>query len=149
MAADPLHRQRGRPWPKGVSGNPKGRREGSRNKATVMLERVLANDAEAVLKATIEAAKGGDMQAAKLVLDRVLPPRKGRPVGSDLPAIATAADVLRAQAVVVAAMGQGLISPDEAAVVSGVLEAVRRAHELEGIERRLAALEAQQGSKGR
>jgi hypothetical protein len=54
-------KQRGRPWPKGVSGNPVGCRTGSRHKATVMLEQLMAGDAEDVVRAVIEKARGGDM----------------------------------------------------------------------------------------
>ena len=140
--ADGLHRQGGR-WTKGRSGNPAGRRHGSRNKATVALERIMAADAADVVRATVEAAKAGDMQAARLILDRVLPPRKGRPVRLDLPAIATAADVLHAQAAVVAAMAGGELTPDEAGLVAGVLEARRKAIETVELEARVAALEAQ------
>ena len=42
-------KQRGRPWPKGVSGNPEGCRTGSRHKATIMLEQLMVGDAEAVV----------------------------------------------------------------------------------------------------
>ena len=41
-------------------------------------------------------AKGGDMAAARIILDRVWPARKSRPVALDLPEIKTAADVVAA-----------------------------------------------------
>ena len=36
---------------------------GSRNKATIVLEKMMADDGEGVINAVLEAAKGGDMQA--------------------------------------------------------------------------------------
>lgn len=56
-----------------------------------------------------------------------------------IPAIVTAADVLAAQAAVIAAMAAGELSPDEAATVAGVLEAKRKAVELVEVEARLRA----------
>jgi hypothetical protein len=69
------------------------------------------------------------MQAARLVLDRIVPVRKGRPIRLDLPTIESAADVLTALSSTVAAMAEGEITPDEATVVAGVLETKRKATE--------------------
>jgi hypothetical protein len=43
--------------------------------------------AQAVVKAVVAAAKDGDMTAARLVLDRIAPPCRGRPVRLNLPPI--------------------------------------------------------------
>jgi ethanolamine utilization microcompartment shell protein EutS len=91
----------------------------------------------------ISAAKSGDMQAARLILDRIAPPRKGRPVALELPSVETAEDVVKALGVVVAETASGTITPEEAVVVAGVLEAKRKAIETVDIERRLAALEGE------
>jgi hypothetical protein len=48
--------------------------------------------------------------------------RKGRPIQLDLPTIESATDVLTALSLTVPAMAEGEITPDEAAVVAGVLE---------------------------
>lgn len=113
----------------GQSGNPAGRRQGSRNRATVALEKIMSDDGEAVVRAVIEAAQGGDMQAARIVLDRIVPPRKGRLVPMDLPPVETAADVVKAMSATIAAMAEGDITPDEASLVASVLDAKRRAIE--------------------
>jgi hypothetical protein len=43
-------RQRGRPFPKGVSGNPAGKAPGTRNRATRILEALLEGEAETVTR---------------------------------------------------------------------------------------------------
>ena len=48
---------------------------GARDRAIVMAERRLRGGLEAVVAAIIEAASSGDMAAARLVVDRLLPPR--------------------------------------------------------------------------
>ena len=70
-------------FPKGKSGNPAGRPKGAKNKATLVkqavaaeAEGVILDNLSEVLMAVIEKAKGGDMVAAKLILDRGLPLKK-------------------------------------------------------------------------
>ena len=125
----------------GKSGNPAGRPRGSRNKSTLLLEKLMIDDGEGVVRSVVNLAKDGDVQAARLVLDRILPARKGRTVPFNLPVVESAADVLRALSATVQAMAKGELTPEEAAIVSGVLETARKAIETVEIEQRLAAVE--------
>ena len=127
---------------KGQSGNPKGRAAGSRNRVLVALDAIGAEGAEAVLRKTVEAAQSGDMRAAELLLSRVWPARKGRPVAlPGLPAIETPADLARALGSVAEAVASGAITPDEGQAVAAVLEAQRRAVETAELAERIARLE--------
>ncbi|MDA8231696.1 MAG: hypothetical protein M0006_10190 [Magnetospirillum sp.] len=128
---------RGRPFAPGNPGRPKG----ARHRLTVMAEKLMEDDAKEVVQAVLTAAKAGDMTAARLVLDRIAPPRKGRPVVFDLPEVETAADVLTALGSVVQAVAAGDLTPDEGLTVAGLLEAKRKAIETVEIERRIAVLE--------
>ena len=128
---------RGKPF---EPGNP-GRRKGTRNRATQMAEKLMADDAKAVVEAVIAAAKAGDMTAARIVLDRIAPVRKGSPVVFTLPAIEAATDVVTALGALVQAVARGELTPDEGVSVANLLEAKRKAIETLEIERRLAALE--------
>ncbi len=142
VADNSPRRQLGRPWPKGVSGNPKGPGTGSRNRASLFLDRMAEGEADAVLASVLSAAKAGDMAAAKLLLDRVWPQRRGRPVHLDLPWMEMPADLAAALGAVASAVARGDISPEEGSAVAAVLEAQRRATEAQELEQRLAALEA-------
>jgi hypothetical protein len=113
----------------------------------LVLDKMLADDGADVVQAILTAAKGGDMQAARLVLDRIVPVRKGRSIRLNLPTIERAADVLTALSSTIAAMAGGEITPDEAAVVAGVLETKRKAIETVELEARLALLEQQAGGR--
>jgi hypothetical protein len=139
--------QRRQGFQKGQSGNPSGRAQGSRNTATLILDAMADGEAEAVLGNVLKAAKTGDLKAAEIILSRVWPAKKGRPVRLDLPAIKTAPDILAALATVIDATGKGEITTDEAAAVAGVLEMKRRAIETVELEARLARLESTQGKK--
>jgi hypothetical protein len=126
---------------KGQSGNPRGKPPGARHRVTLLAEKLMADDAEAVVRAVVDAAKGGDMTAARLILDRIAPPRRGCPVSFALPAIETAADVTKALSAVAASMASGDLTPEEANAVVSVIETKRKAIETQELESRMIALE--------
>jgi hypothetical protein len=128
----------------GVSGNPAGKKPGTRNRTSRVAQKMMADDCEAVVRAVINAAKGGDMTAARLVLDRIAPPCRGRPVRLDLPPIVSAADLVKALAAVADAMARGVLSAEEAQAAAAVLEHHRKAVETLELERRIAAIENMQ-----
>ena len=55
----------------GRSGNPEGRPRGSRNATTLALEALLGGEAETLTRKAIELAKGGDLAALRLCIDRL------------------------------------------------------------------------------
>jgi len=120
----------------------RGRPTGSRNRAAVALDELAQAEAESVLRATVEAAKSGDIRAAELVLSRIWPVRKGRPVNLRLPVIDTAGDVSAALGALVEAVAAGEVTPEEAGSIGALLEGKRRAIETADLEARIAALEA-------
>ena len=131
---------RGKPFEKGNPGGP-GRPQGSRNSATIALDRMAESGGEEILRKTLEDAKAGDPNARKLVLDRIWPVRKGRPVSLNLPSIATGADVVAALGLVAEAVGAGELTPEEGASVAAVLEIKRKAIETAELDARVTALE--------
>ena len=54
-------RVRGRPFEKGQSGNPAGRRVGCRNKTTIAAAALLTGEAEALTRRAVELALVGDL----------------------------------------------------------------------------------------
>jgi Family of unknown function (DUF5681) len=140
-AAKQRQRGPGRPFTRGQSGNPAGKPRGTRHRVTVLAEKLMQDDTEAVVRAVIDAAKGGDMTAARLILDRIAPARKGCPISFPLPKIDTTADVTNALSAVVASIASGELTPEEATAVSSVIETKRKAIEIQEIEKRVVALE--------
>jgi hypothetical protein len=114
---------------------------GSRNKATLALDQIADDAGKAILEKMVEAAKDGDLRAADLVLSRIWPARKGRPISLELPKIDTAADLVAGLGRVADAVAAGDITPDEGQAVSAVLETKRRAIETLELETRIKALE--------
>ncbi len=131
---------------KGHSGGP-GRPAGSRNAANRVLDALAAEGAEAILRKTIELAQAGDARAAEMVLKRAWPQPKGRVVDLDLPPIEVPADLVRAHAALVTAMGARTITPEEASSVSSVLERQRQAIVTADHEPRIRELEDEEKAR--
>ena len=125
----------------GQSGNPAGKPKGARNHATRALLQLMEGEAEEITRAMVDAAKGGDMAAARFILDKLVPAVKERPVSLELPNIDTASNAAGAQNVILQAVAKGELLPGEANVLSGIVESRRKAMETEDLERRIAALE--------
>src|SRR5687768_11594926 len=88
------------------SGNP-GRRRGSRNKASQVVESLLEGEAEALGRKAVELAIAGDTTALRLCLERLYPPRKHTPVIFALPSMATSQDAVAAAGAVLEAVAGG------------------------------------------
>jgi hypothetical protein len=120
---------RGRPFEPGQSGNPSGRPKGARNKATVVIEALLEDEAERLTRKLIELALDGNIAALRLCFERLLPPRHDRGVAFDLPKIESAADEVAASRAVLESCAAGILSPGEAADVMALIATHLRAIE--------------------
>jgi hypothetical protein len=133
--------QRGRPFQKGQSGNPDGRPKGSRNATTIALETLLDGQATALTQKAIELALRGDMAALRLCLDRILPPRKDRPVNFELPPIESAQNAAATISAVLAGVAAGDLTPSDAGEISKLIEVYVRAFETAELAERVERLE--------
>jgi Family of unknown function (DUF5681) len=111
---------------KGQSGNPRGKPKGVRNRATLAAEALLDGEAEALTRKAVEMALAGDVMALKLCLERLLPPRKERPLSFALPPVATVEDTAKAINGVLSALAQGLVTLGEAGEAVELIERCRR-----------------------
>jgi hypothetical protein len=100
-----------------------------------------------ILKIEAPRASDGDMTAARLVLERIAPPRRGRPVHFNLPEISDAASILSAQAALLRAVVTGEMTPEEAEPISAMLGAYLTVVEAVDIERHLSELEGKLDAK--
>jgi len=131
----------------GKSGNPAGRPKGSKNRATLLALCALEGEIGAIVKIIITAAKEGDMTAARLVVDKLIPNAKERPLSIDLPMAADIPGCLQAQIAVLAAVSSGDLLPGEGQVLSALIENQRRSLETQQLEQRLKMIEEKLGVK--
>ena len=126
---------------KGVSGNPSGRKQGSRNRVSVLCDQIAAGHAEDLLKTLLQRARSGDPKAIEFVLARVWPPRRGRPVMFSMPKMDKVSDLPPALAAVATAISNGTLTPDEASSIAQVLNVQVHAVEVLELSRRVKEIE--------
>jgi hypothetical protein len=97
---------------------------------------------EQVAARVIKRASDGDMTAARLVLDRIAPPRRGRPVRLKLPEISDAVSLMAAHAALLHEVASGKLTPEEAEPVSAMPGAYLKTVETVDIDRRVRDLES-------
>src|ERR1035438_4117000 len=121
MAQLPDRRTKKGKFRRGTSGNPSGRPPGSRNKATLLVEQMIEGEGERLARKVLELALGGDLSALRLCMERLVPPRRDRPIHLNLPPIDTVEQISTAMTMVAAAIGEGQITPSEGEVLANLL----------------------------
>jgi hypothetical protein len=106
------------------------------------LEALLDGDGEAITRKAIDLAKAGNEAALRLCLERLIAPRKERPVRLKLPEdTSTAQGVSLALTAILASAAQGEITMGEAVQLANLLEIRRKVIETQEFERRLGEIE--------
>ena len=125
-------------WKPGQSGNPAGRPTGQ--SAITRLRAQLEPDAPEILQTMVAAAKGGDVQAARLILERILPPVK--PIEQCIE-LALVGDTLTDKGkAVLGAISTGELAPGQGSQLITAIGALARVIELDDLERRISELES-------
>ena len=126
---------------KGVSGNPAGRKAGSRHKCTLAALAMLDGESERLTRVAIDKALEGDMLALRMCLDRLLPIKKDHPIGVALPKIATLQDLPGFTSSLLGAVSDGLIGCSEAEKLSKIASIHKEVMVAVGFEQRIIDLE--------
>ena len=126
-------------WQPGQTGNAKGRPPGQSE--ITRLRAALTGDVPDILAGLVLAAKGGDVQAARLILERILPPVKAieQPVELQLPDGGT---LTAKAAAVLSAAAAGDLAPGQAAQLIAALGTLAKIYEVDELAARITALEA-------
>lgn len=125
-------------WAPGQTGNPKGRPPGV--SAITKMRASLAADVPEILAGLVMAAKAGDVAAAKLVLERVLPSLKPSEQAQalQLPEGGTLTEQGRA---VLAAVASAELAPGQGAQLLSAIGVLARVVEIDELQARITALE--------
>jgi hypothetical protein len=136
VTAEGRRRGGGRPFRKGQSGNPAGRKRGSKNKSTLAAQVLLDGEAEALTRKAVEVAMTGNALALKICLDCLFPTRRERAVAFSLPRIENAEGLAAALTAIADATAQGELTPGEAFDLARLTDPFLRAFEARDEERR-------------
>ncbi len=132
-------------WKPGESGNPRGKPKGAINKTTRLALELFEGGIKNIAEVVIKQAQDGDLTAARLVLDKLVPNARERAVElPGLPSTESPAGVAEAQAAILQAVASGDLTPGEAATLSGIVENRRKAIETLELEQRIKAIEERQ-----
>ena len=133
-------------WQRGQSGNPAGRLPGS--PATVTrLRAELVNVIPLILARLVHDALHGDVAAARLLLERTIPPLKAvEALAAPLPMPEGAALSDHGRAVL-AAVSRGELAPAQATALLGSLTAMSKLLEVDELARRVQQLEDERKPK--
>lgn len=130
-------------WKPGQTGNPKGRPPGQSEITT--LRKSIMNDAPEILAGLVTAAKAGDVQAARLILERVLPPVKPMEQAIELD---LAGDTLTDQGrAVLSAVAAGALAPGQGSQLIAAIGALARVAEIDELTTRITKLEESKNAK--
>ena len=128
-------------WQKGHSGNPAGRPRGSRHRVSAAIDELFEGQAQELAEKAVQSALGGDGAMLRSLLDRLAPPRRERPVSTQIPRLTCAADAAAAMAAIVQSLADGELVPAEAEALARLVEIWVEAHRAHELEERLAAIE--------
>jgi hypothetical protein len=127
----------------GQSGNPAGRQPGSRNKRTILADRLFDDRAGTLTEAAIGLATVGDPAALRVCMDRVAPPLRQRPIEFALPELTTAAHAVTATNAIVQGVAHGELIADEADALMRLVRGFILVLAAADLERRITRIEAQ------
>jgi len=125
-------------WQPGQTGNPKGRPPGISE--ITKLRKSLMTDAPEILAGLVTAAKAGDVQAARLILERVLPPVK--PTEQTIELELTGVTLTDQGRAVLSAVSAGALAPSQGSQLIAAIGVLARVVEIDELERRLSTLES-------
>lgn len=129
-------------WKPGQSGNPAGKPSGSGE--LQKLRAAIGEHVPEIINQLVAAARGGDIQAARLILERVLPPVKAieQPQAINLPD-GTLTEQGRA---VLRSVAAGELAPGQGAQLLSAIGTLGKIAELDELAERITALEAHLGN---
>ena len=125
-------------WKPGQSGNPKGKPKGS-GRQVAELRAAIDKHVPSIVRQLVSAATNGDVPAARLRLERVLPPMK--PVEQTSPLTLPDGSLTEQGRAVLAAVGAGELAPGQGAQLISAISSLARVAEIDELAARIAVLE--------
>jgi hypothetical protein len=132
----PLRDEKGRFLP-GNTGGP-GRPQGEPCTTARVLRGQFSDKAEEVAQVVLDQALSGDLEAARIVLERIYPKPKDAAVQLEIPEAGTLTQKTEA---ILQAVADGQLTPSEGSTVAGIVTSHAKALEVEELKARMQSLE--------
>ncbi len=129
-------------WKPGQSGNPAGKPHGSGE--LQKLRAAIGEHVPEIINQLVTAARGGDIQAARLILERILPPVKAieQPQTIHLPN----GSLTEQGRAVLAAVAAGELAPGQGAQLLTAIGTLGKIAEIDELAARITTLEKKHGN---
>lgn len=127
-------------WRPGQSGNPAGRPKGIG--AVARLRASISEHVPGIITGLVNAAKAGDVQAARVLIERVIPPMKSTELA--VPLALPDGSLTEQGRAVLAAVSVGDLAPGQGAQLLAAIGALARVAEIDELTERIAKLEEAQ-----
>ena len=125
-------------------GNPGGPGRPRLREQAAALDLRAAEAGPELIDIALEQAKSGNLKAVEMLLERIWPVRRGRPVEIEAPPIRSTADLLPVGAALSDAVLSGDVTPEEGTAAARVVEAHRKMIRTIELEQRITAIEEQE-----
>jgi hypothetical protein len=127
---------------KGISGCPEGRPKGALNKRT-QLAKLLEPHAVDLINKAVELAKGGDVNALRLCLERLISKPKDAPVHLELPegSLDSTNTILQIGERIIMSVADGELTPEQGQKITTIIEAQRKTIETHDLAVRIGEIE--------
>lgn len=119
----------------------RGRPRGARNKRTLLAQQILDERAEPIMRKAILQGIQGDSAMLRMLLGYILPRRRDAPVNIGPLPMGTIEELAQASATVLQKTASGQITPNEAQIISGLIESHRKVLETQQFDQRIHVVE--------
>jgi hypothetical protein len=134
------------PFEPGKSGNPAGKPKGARDRRTA-LRGLLEPHAKKLASKVVQMALDGDMAAARIIFDRIMPPLRATDAPIHLDGMTGTPTEMSVQ--VLKAMASGVLTPDQATAILTAMNKQMEIIAVDDLARRVAMLEQSMKDSGR
>jgi hypothetical protein len=122
---------------------PEGKPKGVRHKATMVAEKIFAENLKDVADVVAREAKAGQNWACKLLIERILPPAREKPTPFRMLTISGPQDIPAAYVVLLCGAAVGDLTISEACRLGGLLDGLRSAFETATLASEIDAMRAE------
>lgn len=125
-----------------------GRPQGSRNNVTIAALNMMDGESEAITRVALDLAKQGDRPMIKLVLERIVPVAKNRPINIAFPEVDDLSQIPELSKTILSNISTGHLSIEDGSKLSSICADLSRSFQVVQIDERLKLIESRLAEHG-
>lgn len=125
-----------------------GRPTGSRSKQTLAALNMIEGESESITRVALDLALAGDRPMIKLVLERLVPVAKNKPINISLPTIDDLSQVPELSKTILSNIATGNLSIEDGSKLSSICADLSRSFQVVQVDERLKKIESRLAEHG-